>query len=500
MELKFGDIKGAKYNIAVTAVFEDCQFPKLTKEMDGKSGGKISKACALRKFKGKKGEFLLFLFPDNLGLDALILAGFGKPGEITAKTAQSVGGALIPYINRHRLAGAAVLLDDAWEGVKLPIHEIAANMAFGARLKDYRFDKYRTKQKEDEKPTLQTLDILLPDPAKAENIYGDMDKIVQAVYHTRDLVSEPANIINPETLAASCKHLSSLGIEVEVLGEDKLCTLGMNALLGVGQGSRMESHVVSLVWRGDKNSQETPLALVGKGITFDSGGISIKPSGGMEEMKWDMAGAATVIGVIKALALRKAKVNVVGVVALAENMPSSTAQRPGDVVKSMSGQTIEVINTDAEGRLILADALWYTQEKFKPASVIDLATLTGAVIVALGSFKAGAFANSEELLNKLITSGKEVGEPLWELPLGEEYDKQINSDIADMKNVGESREAGSTSGAIFLQRFIKEGVTWAHLDIAGVAWGKKDTDTCPKGATAFGLRLLERYIRDNLEK
>jgi leucyl aminopeptidase len=272
----------------------------------------------------------------------------------------------------------------------------------------------------------------------------------------------------------------------------------MGALLGVGQGSEHESKLVVMRWQGAEDTKAAPVAFVGKGVTFDSGGISIKPAGGMEEMKWDMAGSATVIGTIRALAARKAKVNAVGVVGLVENMPSGTAQRPGDVVTSMSGQTIEVINTDAEGRLVLADALWYTQDRFKPKFMVDLATLTGAIIISLGHEYAGLFSGDDRLADRLTAAGKAVGEPLWRLPLGEAYDKQIKSDIADMKNVG-GREGGSITAAQFLKRFTND-VPWAHLDIAGTAWSKKDTATCPKGATAFGVRLLDRLVADHYEE
>ncbi len=302
------------------------------------------------------------------------------------------------------------------------------------------------------------------------------------------------------------KKLSKLGVKVEVLGEAQMKKLGMGALLGVGQGSDRETHLV-IHWNGvEPEGQEgqegakgdAPLAFVGKGVTFDTGGISIKPAAGMEDMKWDMGGSAVVIGLMKALAGRKAKVNAVGVVGLVENMPSGTAQRPGDVVTSMSGQTIEVLNTDAEGRLVLADALWYTKDRFKPRFMIDLATLTGAIIICLGGEKAGLFANDDELAKRLAAAGEAVAEPLWRMPLGEEYDKKIKSDIADMKNIGK-RGAGSITAAQFLKRFVDD-TPWAHLDIAGVTWSKSDRDTGPKGGTGFGVRLLDRFVADHYEE
>jgi leucyl aminopeptidase len=306
-------------------------------------------------------------------------------------------------------------------------------------------------------------------------------------------------VIYPETLAQQAKSLTKLGVKVQVLDEKQMAKLGMGALLGVAQGSARKPRLVIMRWDGAQTvKNKAPIAFVGKGVTFDTGGISIKPAGGMEDMKWDMGGSGVVMGLMKALAGRKAKANVIGVVGLVENMPSSTAQRPGDVVKTMSGQTVEVINTDAEGRLVLADAMWYCQERYKPHTMIDLATLTGAIIVSLGNENAGLFANDDEICERLTSAGMSVAEPVWRMPLGDAYDKLINSDIADMKNIG-GRWGGSITAAQFLQRFVKEGVKWAHLDIAGVTWSNKDAPTVPKGGTAFGVRLLDRLVAEHYE-
>jgi leucyl aminopeptidase len=383
------------------------------------------------------------------------------------------------------------------EGSSLSAAEIAANAAFGARLRSYRFDRYRTKEKAEEKPSLKKLVVSLDGHGDAKKAYQPLEAVAEGVFLTRDLASEPANIIYPETLAEQCKALSEHGIEVEVLGEKQMKKLGMGALLGVGQGSVRESQLVVMRWNGGAEG-DAPLAFIGKGVTFDTGGISIKPAASMEDMKWDMGGSAVVIGLMKTLALRKAKANVVGVVGLVENMPDGNAQRPGDVVTTMSGQTVEVINTDAEGRLVLADALWYTQDRFKPQFMIDLATLTGAIIIALGDQYAGLFSNDDKLSDKLAAAGKAVGEGVWRMPVDDPYDKQIKSEIADMMNVG-GREGGSITAAMFLKRFVN-GVKWAHLDIAGVTWSKKDGPVTPKGATAFGVRLLDRLVADNYEK
>jgi leucyl aminopeptidase len=344
---------------------------------------------------------------------------------------------------------------------------------------------------------------MVGDPAAARRDFADMEKVAEGVFFTRDLVSEPANVIFPKSLAAEAKKLTKLGVKVQVLGIAEMRKLGMGALLGVGQGSAHESQLLIMRWDGagtrGKGKAAAPVAFVGKGVTFDTGGISIKPAANMEDMKWDMGGAGAVIGAMRALAGRKAKANVIGVCALVENMPSGTAQRPGDIVTSMSGQTIEVINTDAEGRLVLADALWYVQEKFKPRAIVDLATLTGAIIIALGHEYAGLFANDDKLSEKLTAAGTAVGEGLWRLPLGDAYDKAIDSDAADMKNVG-NRAGGSITAAQFLQRFIKKGTPWAHLDIAGVAWASKGKSTVPKGGTGFGVRLLDRFVADTYER
>jgi leucyl aminopeptidase len=455
--------------------------------------GGLEAAMKAARFKGKKGQTATLLAPSGLPVARLIALGTGKDEKFDLLAAQSLGAGLIGALNAYGAKTARIFCDG-----DIFTKEHAAALAQGAQLKSYRFDKYHTKLKPEEKPTFETLEILTPFAREAQKLHDPQEKINESVFFIRDLVSEPANVIYPESMAEKCRELEALGVKVEVLGEKEMKKLGMGALLGVGQGSERESKLVVMEWKGIES--KAPLAFVGKGVTFDTGGISIKPAGGMEEMKWDMGGAATVIGLLRALAARKAKVHAVGVVGLVENMPDGNAQRPGDVVKSMSGQTIEVLNTDAEGRLVLADALWYTQEKFSPRLVIDLATLTGAIIVALGTSRAGLFSNDDALAEQLAQAGKITGEEVWRLPLGEVYDKQINSSIADMQNIGKEREAGSITAAQFLKRFIKDEKTpWAHLDIAGVAWTSKGIDTAPKGATGYGVRLLNQLIRDHYE-
>lgn len=367
------------------------------------------------------------------------------------------------------------------------------NIAFGALLQSYRFNKYFEKKLKDKNIKISDLNFFTKHNKDCQKIFGDLDILAKNIFFVRDLVSEPSNILNPESYAKICQNIKVKGLEIEVLGEKDMAKLGMNSLLGVGVGSAKESKLVVLKWFGGKKGDQ-PLAFVGKGVTFDTGGISIKPSTNMEDMKTDMAGSAVVVGLMQNLAQRQAKVNAVGVIGLVENMPSGSAQRPGDVVKSMSGQTIEVINTDAEGRLVLADALHYTNTKFKPKLIIDLATLTGAIIVALADVYAGLFSNDDELAKQLEKSGDTSGERVWRLPLGDEYDDMINSDIADMKNVGSGRGAGSITAAQFLQRFVGS-TKWAHLDIAGVAWKGKGDALAHKGATGFGVRLLNEFVK-----
>ncbi len=497
MKVTFAKPELPKTGAVVVGVLANRRLTASAAALDRRCRGALSRAMSASRFRGKSEQTLSVLVPPGVRIGRVMLAGMGKAANLDALAAQAIGGRMYADLATTGEPAAVVLVDEI-AGAKLPASELAAHIGYGALLRSYRFDKYRTTEKPDKKPSLKRLSIAVADPGAARGAFQRLDKVAEAVSFARDLVSEPANVMHPETLAAHAKTLAELGVEVEVLGEKKMRQLGMNALLGVGQGSERESQLVVMQWRGDPDAKDRrPIAFVGKGVTFDTGGISIKPASGMEEMKWDMAGSAAVIGTMRALAARNARVNAVGVIGLVENMPSGTAQRPGDVVTSMSGQTIEVINTDAEGRLVLADALWYCRDRFKPRLMIDLATLTGAIIVALGKEYAGLFATDDELAGRLAGAGKAVGEKLWRMPLDDAYEKAIDSDIADVKNVG-NRWAGSITAAHFLKRFVKD-TPWAHLDIAGMAWADKDLPTVPKGASAFGVRLLDRFVADNYE-
>jgi leucyl aminopeptidase len=488
-----------KTHAVCVGVGADRTLTASAEQLDTATGGALWKAInAAPKFKGDKRQLLEVLAPSGLDNSRVLLVGLGKPEELTESDLEAIGGELTAKLNAVGESEAQVVLDPLSSAPVAPA-QMAARMAYGARLRSYRFDKYRTQEKAEDKPTLAKLSFALKDQDKAKTAFEPLDRVADGVVLTRDLVSEPANVLTPAALAEQCRELEKLGVEVEVLDVKSMKKLGMGALLAVAQGSRNEPKLVSMRWAGGKG-KKTPLAVVGKGVCFDSGGISIKPAAGMGDMKWDMGGAGVTVGLMKALAGRKAPVNVVGVVGLVENMPDGNAYRPGDVLTSMSGQTIEVHNTDAEGRLVLADAFWYTQQTFEPETMVNLATLTGAVLIALGNRRAGLFSNDDDLARQLSEAGDTVGEKLWRLPVDDEYDKDINSDVADMKNVGDGRNASSTAAAQFLRRFVQKGVRWAHLDIAGVTWSTKDQAIVPKGGTGFGVRLLDRLVADQFER
>jgi leucyl aminopeptidase len=451
----------------------------------------IKKIAQMQNFEAKEGQIL------NLGLSNgdfsyLLLIGVGKLSELNNLSFTKFGGKALSALKNFKLRKASLIVEDR---LRNDCAQKIAHIAYGLELKNYNFNKYKSAEKLKDQVVIDTVELICPHFANAQEYFvKELKPVSEAIYFSRNLVSEPPNVIYPESFCQNAQQeLTALGVKVEVIGAKEMHNLGMNALLGVGQGSSKESKLLIMQYNGG-SKDDAPLAFVGKGVTFDTGGISIKPSAGMEDMKYDMAGAAAVTGLIRALAARKAKVNIVAIAGLVENMPDGNAQRPADVVKSMSGQTIEILNTDAEGRLVLADCLWYCQDRFKPKFMVDLATLTGAISIALGCHYAGLFSNDDELTQKLLQAGNLSEEKLWQLPLGKEYDKMIDSVIADVRNTGNGKGAGSITAAQFLQRFVNK-TAWAHLDIASVAWADKDSDIHPQGATGFGIRLLNELVK-----
>ena len=457
--------------------------------------GVVARAAEVGRFKAKALKSLDIVAPHGSPYDRILLLGLGAPKKIAAHDWLKAGGAAAAKVRDAE--AVTVYLDAA--GLEVD-SQAAADFALGMLLGAYRFDAYKTKKDEDEpdanaKKATQVA-IVTAAAAEAKKAYAQSEAVAAGVLLARDLVNEPANVLGPVEFAEKARELEKLGVDVEILTEREMKKLGMAALLGVAQGSARPPRLAVIQWKGGK-SKDRPLAFVGKGVVFDTGGISIKPAAGMEEMKGDMGGAAAVIGLMHVLASRKAKVNAVGILGLVENMPDGNAQRPGDIVTSMSGQTIEVINTDAEGRLVLGDALWYCNDRFKPQFVIDLATLTGAIVVALGSHHAGLFSNDDTLAARLTAAGLATNERVWRMPLGKEYDKMIDSKFADMKNTG-GRHAGSITAAQFLQRFIKD-TPWAHIDIAGTAMGSPTDEINQSWGSGFGVRLLDELVRAEYE-
>jgi len=493
-KISFSKAAAPKAGVTVILAGEGLSLGPVAEEVVSGLEGGLKRSADIAGFSGKKKTSVDLVAPGGLGLDRLIAFGLGKPEDLTADDWRVLGGVVLAELQKAKAENATVVLE-APDGTDVSA-EMAAEFAMGAKLRAYVFDTYKTKKKGEETAKDLKLTLAFADPKAAKKAWSVAEVVAEGVLLARDLVNEPANVLGPVEFAKKAKDLEALGVEVEVLGEKEMKKLKMAALLGVAQGSTRPPQLAVMRWNGGKKGV-APVALVGKGVVFDTGGISIKPAGGMEEMKGDMGGAAAVVGAMHAIAGRKAKANVIGVIGLVENMPDGNAQRPGDIVTAMSGTTIEILNTDAEGRLVLADALWYTQQKYKPAIMIDLATLTGAVLMALGNLNAGLFSNNDELADKLIASAKASGEPLWRLPLSPEYDKIIDTPNADVKNTG-GRWAGSITAAQFLQRFAND-VPWAHLDIAGTAFGAPKDDICQSWASGYGVRLLNQLVADHYE-
>jgi len=490
MKIVFVSSAGASDVLAVL-VHEGRAFSGFGSQLDIAASGALTKAMTSSRFTGGSNSTLIVAAPAGVDAGVVVLTGAGAADAFDDLALEAAAGAAYHAV---KLSGAKSLTID---GPHLSAGQ-AARAAFAARLASYRFLKYRTTLKPEKTPSIETIRVVAADPKAASAAYDKLSPVADAVEFSRDLVAEPANILYPEEFAKRVKALEKLGLEVEILGEKELEKLGFRTLLAVGMGSVRDSQVAIMKWNGGKKGDQ-PIAFVGKGVCFDTGGISIKPADGMEDMKWDMGGAAAVAGLMHALAGRKARVNAVGVLGLVENMPDGAAQRPGDVVMSLSGQSVEVLNTDAEGRLVLADCLWYTQERFKPKFMLDLATLTGAMIVALGLEYAGVFSNSDELANNFLAAGPKVGENAWRMPIPSFYERHIDTPIADVKNTGNGRAGGSITAALFLQRFTN-GTPWAHIDIAPTAWVKDSlSPTVPDGAVGWGVRTLDRMVQDSYE-
>jgi leucyl aminopeptidase len=496
LKLGFGPFTTPAKGVLVVFCNKGLKFGPATRKALGSTADLVARAAKAERFTGNKNSTLDLAVPAGLKAARLVIIGLGKTADLKAMDFLKLGG-----IAMGKLPNAvreATVFAEIPGGAMKP--EQAADLALGARLRTYAFDRYKTKRKDDEKlPARRYVTIAVDDVAAARKAYDPLSAVSNGVLMARDLVNEPANVLYPEEFARRARFLKKHRVSVEVLDTKAIKNLGMNALLGVGQGSVRESRVVVMRWNGGK-AGEAPVAFIGKGVCFDTGGISIKPAASMEDMKGDMAGAACVVGLMHALAARKARVNAVGVVGLVENMPDGRAQRPGDIVKSMSGQTIEIVNTDAEGRLVLADVIWYAAQRFKPKFMVDLATLTGAIIVALGQEYAGMFSNNDQLAERLTKSGIETGELVWRMPLAPEYDKMIDSKFADMRNTGGSRWGGAITAAQFIKRFVNDKMPWAHLDIAGTGFDSRQTDINKSWGSGWGVRLLDRLVADYYEK
>lgn len=501
LDVSFASLSAEPEQTLVVLCGDGLDLGPKAKDLDTKSAGAIAKAAAVTDFKGKYKSSIEILAPSKISVDRLIAVGVGKPETLSELQLIELGGVILGQLQTRKGSTASLLIDI--EGTDThKVEQMAALIAQGIQLRHYAFKKYLTKKQAEagtsEKDGLKKLVIHVNHPEKAKASYQPLKAVVNGVNLARDLVNEPANILGPVELAEKTKALEKLGVEVEIFDVKDMEKLEMGSLLCVGQGSDRPSRMAVMVWNGAKGKKQKPICFVGKGVIFDTGGISIKPAAGMEDMKGDMGGSAAVIGLMHALAERKANVHAVGLIGCVENMPSGSAVRPGDVVKSMSGQTIEVINTDAEGRLVLADVLTYAQETYKPKLIIDLATLTGAIMVALGKEYAGMFCNDDKLADELVTASKATGEKVWRMPLDKAFDKMMDSKNADMKNAG-GRWGGSCTAAAFLQRFIKD-TPWAHLDVAGTAMDGTKSDINTSWGSGWGVRLLDRFVAEFHEK
>lgn len=506
LDIIFASLSQPLESTAAVLAADGVALGSVAAHLDGAAGGAVKRAAEAAAFKAKSRSSIELLGAVGSGPSRLLIVGAGHPDDATDNDWINLGGYAFGQLSGRKAGSASIVAELAGEEGPAAA-DLAADMALGAQLRSYKFSKYLTKSREKaegengaeaEPDGIRRLVIHTADPEGAREAFVARKALGDGVIMARELINEPANILGPVEFAERCRELSSVGVQVEILDLAQIKALGMGALIGVAQGSIREPRVVVMQWHGAKSKRAKPLAFIGKGVTFDTGGISIKPAGGMEDMKGDMAGAACVVGLMRALAARKAQVNAVGLIGIVENMLGGNAQRPGDIVTSMSGQTVEVLNTDAEGRLVLADVMWYAQDRFKPRAMVDLATLTGAIIVALGKEHAGLFATDDKLADEILTAGKATGERCWRMPLDRAYDKMLDSKNADMKNIG-GRHAGSITAAQFLGRYVK-GIPWAHLDIAGTAMDSARGDINQSWGSGWGVRLLNRVVADNYEK
>lgn len=467
-------------------VHQDLKLSSAGAELNKSIGQFLTHALSSNgKFKGKLGQSVCIHLPENAPYKRAVITGLGKPDEFDHLKAEEAGGKLYLAL---KSAGAQKV------NIFTESYPHAAHIAAGLKLRSYTFETYK-KPKDDDKP-LSTAHFV----SDQKKEFTALDNVIGGVFTARDLVNDAPNALYPDDYAQRIKSaLTPLGVKVDILDEKKMKKLGMEAILAVGMGSSRKPRMVIMQWKGAGNAKSDPVALVGKGVTFDTGGISLKPGAGMDEMKMDMGGSAAVVGTMKALASRKSKAHVVGIVGLAENMPGADAYRPGDIIGSYAGKTIEVLNTDAEGRLVLADALAYVQDKYNPKAIIDLATLTGAMMVALGHEYCGTFSTDDALWGNMKKASAKTGEKLWRMPLDKVWSKEMESDVADLRNMGKTRYAGANTAAAFLQHFIKDDTPWAHMDIAGTAWRKTSLPTTPKYGTGFGVRVLDQLITDAYE-
>lgn len=479
MQIKFTEIIKDNYDYTILGVYEGNKLSQTTTKFDKDLKGIITKSIKNSAFTGKTGEIL------TIYSDKIILTGLGNSNELNTSTLNKIGGLIGLTLKKEKVSTALLMLDNFTDEKNFEI-------IYGAKLKTYKFDKYITK---DKKSFNCTLFVHTENPTKAKEYFKEISSVIDGVITTRNLATEPSNVLTTTEFTKQIKYLSKLGIDIEIIDEKQLKKMGANLILAVGQGSSYPPYIIIMKYKGNKKSKNT-IALIGKGLCFDSGGISIKPSANMDEMKSDMTGAATVVGIMEMLAKQKSKANVTGIIGLAENMPDGASYKPGDILTSLSGQTVEVLNTDAEGRLVLADCITYANEKIKPTAIIDFATLTGAIMIALGEYKAGLFTNSENLASQLIKSGNESGDELWQFPLSKKYNEMLSSPVADMANISHpDRLAGSITAAEFLHNFAGN-TPWAHIDIAGTAWTTSGNDISPKGLTGFGVRLIDDFLKN----